>query len=146
MPLAPQESPGLLLWHTTLTWQRRITATLAPYDLTHVQFVLLAVVWWANTHGDAPTQAQAAALAGTDVKMTSQVLRTLERKALLTRDVDEEDARARRLRVTKAGALLAPAAVDAVERADTAFFAAVNRTEALRVLRALASPPVTHVS
>ena len=56
MPLHPNDSPGFLLWHATLRWQRGITAALAPLDLTHVQFVLLACTWWLNTHGEHPNQ------------------------------------------------------------------------------------------
>ena len=140
MPLTPQESPGLLLWHVTLAWQRQVGAALSPFGLTHVQFVLLAVTWWANTHDDSlPTQAEAAALAGADVKMTSQVLRTLEGKGLLVRNVDPADTRARRLQVTDTGAELAPRAVAAVEEVDRAFFAPVHEGEAMRLLRALTS-------
>ena len=29
MPLDPEESPGFLLWHITLRWQREIAAALA---------------------------------------------------------------------------------------------------------------------
>ncbi|MEU2347259.1 MarR family winged helix-turn-helix transcriptional regulator [Modestobacter sp. NPDC049651] len=140
MALTPEDSPGLLLWQATLAWQRRIAVSLAPFDLTHVQFVLLAVTWWANTHGETPTQAEAAGRAGADVKMTSQVLRTLERKGLLTRQVDTADTRARRLQVTEAGAALAPRAVAAVEAADAAFFSVVDGPHALGLLRALAAP------
>ncbi len=143
MPLTPQDSPGLLLWLATLAWQRRVSSVLAPFQLTHVQFVLLAVTWWANEHEQAPTQVETSALASTDVKMTSQVVRTLERKGLLTRQVDQADARARRLRVTETGAALAPRAIEAVEQADAEFFSAVERPDALRVLRALASTSVT---
>ena len=46
MALNPEDSPGFLLWHVTLRWQRDIAAALAPLDLTHVQFVLLATTWW----------------------------------------------------------------------------------------------------
>ncbi|UUL76169.1 MarR family winged helix-turn-helix transcriptional regulator [Pseudarthrobacter sp. Fe7] len=42
--------------------------------------------------------------AGTDVKMASQVLRALEAKGLIAREVDPADTRAKRLRVTNAGA------------------------------------------
>jgi hypothetical protein len=42
VPLAPDKSPGFLLWQVTLRWQRKVTIALAPLDLTHVQFVLLA--------------------------------------------------------------------------------------------------------
>jgi DNA-binding MarR family transcriptional regulator len=135
MPLEPGESPGFLLWHATLRWQRRIGKALAPLDLTHVQFVLLASTWWLNEHGRRPTQVELAGHAGTDVKMTSQVVRSLEGKGLLERQVDPEDTRARRLNVTRSGARLAPRAIAAVERADAEFFGDVD---ALSVLRALA--------
>src|SRR5579859_6878456 len=98
MPADPQESPGFLLWHVTLRWQRDIAAALAPLRLTHVQFVLLASTWWLNTRGEHPNQLTVARHAGTDVKMTSEVLRKLEAKGLIRRDVDAADTRARRLR------------------------------------------------
>ena len=49
MPLDPNDSPGFLLWHVTLRWQRDIATALAPLGLTHVQFVLLATTWWLNS-------------------------------------------------------------------------------------------------
>src|SRR5437868_8363857 len=123
MPLHPTESARFLLWHATLRWQRGISQALQPLDLTHVQFVLLACTWWLNQHGERPTQVALAAQAGTDVKMTSQVVRSLERKGLVQRDVDAADTRARRLRVTRSGARLAPRAIAIVERVDADFFA-----------------------
>jgi DNA-binding MarR family transcriptional regulator len=118
----PESSPGFLLWHVTLRWQRDIAAVLAPLNLTHVQFVLLAGVWWLNTQGHDPNQRSLARHAGTDVKMTSEVLRKLEGKDLITRAVDPSDTRARRLRATDAGADLARRAIEVVESVDTAFF------------------------
>jgi DNA-binding MarR family transcriptional regulator len=137
-PLEPNDSPGFLLWHATLRWQRGVAEALAPLDLTHVQFVLLACAWWLNEHGDPPNQVAVAAQAGTDVKMTSQVLRTLERKGLIEREVDVADTRSRRIRVTRSGSALAPRAIAVVEDVDTRFFADVPAREALRVLRRLA--------
>jgi DNA-binding MarR family transcriptional regulator len=131
MALNPDDSPGFLLWHVTLRWQRDMAAALAPLNLTHVQFVLLASTWWLNTHGEHPSQVAVAQQAGTDVKMTSQVLRTLEAKGLITREVDAADTRARRIRVTDAGADLAVEAVAAVEAADAAFFRATSDLQAL---------------
>jgi DNA-binding MarR family transcriptional regulator len=121
-PLEPGRSPGFLLWHATLRWQRDVAAALAPLELTHVQFVLLACTWWMNERGERPTQVALAEQAGTDVKMTSQVVRSLERKGLIEREVDPADTRARRLRATRRGAKLAPRAIAAVERVDAAFF------------------------
>ncbi len=141
-PLEPNDSPGFLLWRATLRWQRGIAEALAPLELTHVQFVLLACAWWLNEHGDPPNQVAIAAQAGTDVKMTSQVLRTLERKGLIEREVDAADTRARRVRVTERGAALAPRAIAIVEAVDAEFFADVPQAAALRVLRLLARPQV----
>jgi DNA-binding MarR family transcriptional regulator len=121
-PQGPAASPGFLLWHLTLAWQRAVTAVLAPLDLTHVQFVLLACAWWLGTQGQVPNQLQLARQAGTDVKMTSQVVRRLEARGLLERAVDPGDGRARRLRLTAEGERLAQRAITAVEQADAEFF------------------------
>jgi DNA-binding MarR family transcriptional regulator len=138
MPLHPNDSPGFLLWHATLRWQRGIAQALAPLDLTHVQFVLLACTWWLNEQGERPTQIALAGQAGTDIKMTSQVLRSLERKSLIEREIDTADTRARRLRVTRRGARLAPRAIAIVEGVDARFFADLPKREALPFLRRLA--------
>lgn len=138
MALSPGDSPGFLLWHATLRWQRDIAAALGPLDLTHVQFVLLACTWWMNKHGEHPNQLAVARQAGTDVKMTSQVLRALETKGLIEREVDPADTRAKRLRVTTAGAELAPRAITAVEAVDASFFEPVARDQAVTLLSRLA--------
>ncbi|WP_249020018.1 MarR family winged helix-turn-helix transcriptional regulator [Conexibacter sp. S30A1] len=121
-PEGPASSPGFLLWRLTLSWQRAITSALAPTGLTHVQFVLLACTWWLTDQGDAPNQLQLAHQAGTDPKMTSQVLRKLEAKGLLTREIDPADTRARRLRLTAQGVGLALRAITIVEDIDAQFF------------------------
>ena len=140
-PLPPGQSPGFLLWRVTLRWQREIAAVLAPMDLTHVQFVLLACTWWLNEQGEQPNQARVAAQAGTEIKMASEVLRALERKGLVAREVDPDDTRARRLRVTSRGRALAPRAIAAVEEADRAFFDAASAGDAVRLLSRLDDPP-----
>ena len=121
-PDGPAASPGFLLWHLTLAWQRAIAAALGQFELTHVQFVLLACAWWLDEQGCTPNQLQLARQAGTDVKMTSQVVRRLEAKGLIERTVDPDDTRARRLRPTRDGARLAKRAIVAVENVDARFF------------------------
>jgi DNA-binding MarR family transcriptional regulator len=110
-----------------------------------VQFVLLAFTWWLNEQGTHPNQVAVAAQAGTDIKMTSQVLRSLERKGLIEREIDSADTRARRVRVTEQGARLAPRAIAIVEDVDQRFFADVLEREALRFLRRLAKAPVAEL-
>jgi DNA-binding MarR family transcriptional regulator len=140
MPLEPGDSPGFLLWHATLRWQRQVTAALEPLGLTHVQFVLLACNWWLNAHGETPNQQRLAEQAGIDVKMTSQVLRVLEDKGLTVRTTDPNDTRARRLQVTEKGAALAPRAIEAVEAVDHAFFQTGLTAQTLNFLRQLSHP------
>lgn len=136
----PAQSPGLLLWRTTMRWQRTMTAVLAPLDLTHVQFVLLASAMWLGRNGEAPNQAQLAAQAGTDVKMTSDVVARLEAKGFIVRETDPKDSRAKTIRITAAGAAVAQRAIVAVEAADAAFFGPVDEAQIVGVLRELSGP------
>ena len=138
--LAPGESPGFLLWRVTLRWQRAIAAALRPLGLTHVQFVLLASAWWlTQVAGEKPTQRRLAEHAATDPMMTSQVLRVLEGRGLVTRAADPDDSRALRVAVSESGAQLALEAIRVVEAADADFFAAAGNGEpVLRLLRRLA--------
>lgn len=134
-----EQSPGLLLWQVTNRWQAAQRATLKPFDLTHVQFVLLASLAWLQAEGPV-TQRHLADHAGTDPMMTSQVLRALERRELVHRPPHPQDRRARALVVTEAGRELANRAVRAVEGCDEAFFAALGEqagafTLALQTLR-----------
>ncbi|TPN32621.1 winged helix-turn-helix transcriptional regulator [Mesorhizobium sp. B2-3-3] len=134
----PSESPGLLLWRTTMRWQRVMTAALAPLDLTHVQFVLLASAMWLGRDGEPPNQVQLAAQAGIEVKMTSDVVARLEAKGLIAREADPKDSRAKVIRVTPAGAAAAQRAIAAVEAADAAFFEPVDEARLVGLLRRLA--------
>jgi DNA-binding MarR family transcriptional regulator len=111
-----------VLWRATLAWQREMRAALAPHDLTHVQFVLLASLWWLSEHGDPPTQKELADQAGTDAMMTSQVLRKLEAAGLVERNPHPRDSRARLLAVTRQGREKLQGALQDVEAADARFF------------------------
>jgi len=116
------------MWRVTLSWQRRIRAVLEPYELTHVQFVLLTSLWWLADHEDRPPiQARLAQQAGTDPMMTSQVTRKLESRGLLERALDPTDSRARRLHLTAAGRALVARALEDVEAADEEYFGALGR-------------------
>ena len=120
------DSPGLLLWQVTNRWQAAQRAALRPFDLTHVQFVLLASLTWLDDDGPV-TQTRLAEHAATDPMMTSQVLRALEERGLVRRGAHPTDARARSLSATKAGAALANRAIVAVEGCDAHFFAPLGR-------------------
>lgn len=77
--------------------------------------------------------------AATDPMMTSQVLRTLESRGLVTRLPHPSDARARALAVTPEGRRLADRAVRVVEACDADFFSGLGEEAGgfVRALRAL---------
>ena len=123
-----ERSPGLALWQVTNRWQAAMRTALEPHGLTHVQYVLLASLVWLHQkdRDDMITQANLAEFAATDVMMTSQVVRALEKKDLLERLPHPHDGRARLLRPTPAGADAARAATADVEDADSSFFSALH--------------------
>jgi DNA-binding MarR family transcriptional regulator len=133
----------MLLWRVTNRWQAAQRAALKPFGLTHVQFVLLASLTYltylngpsdpsdpndGDDAGPVPlvTQRLLADHAATDEMMTSQVLRTLEGKGLLSRHRHPVDGRAWVLSVTPAGNELANRAVVTVEACDRGYFAAIG--------------------
>lgn len=120
------DSSGFLLWQVTALWQRRIAGVLRPHDLTQVQFALLASLLWLSRTEDRITQVMLARHTKLDVMMTSQVLRTLEKRGLIQRRPHPSDTRAKVLRVTRSGREKAMKAVPDVERADAEFFCAIG--------------------
>lgn len=118
---SPEVSPGFLLWQISNKWQAEQRKALKPFGLTHVQFVLLASLTWATSQA-AFNQKQLATHAKTDIMMTSQVVRVLEQKGLISRTVSKIDSRAYTLNPTNAGRALANKAIVAVEGVDKCFF------------------------
>jgi len=116
-----------------LAWQRQIREALAPHELTHVQFVLLASLWWLGHNcSQPPRQSQLAEHAGIDPMMTSQVIRKLAGRGLLDRHPDPTDSRARQLTLTPLGAAVLTGALADVEMTDENYFAVLgSRRDAL---------------
>lgn len=131
-----QSSMGLALWRATNAWQRHIRAALAPHNLTHVQYVLLASLTWMD-RTEPVSQRDLAQHAELDVMMTSQVLRALEAKGYVRREPHPEDRRAIALAPTVRGVELANLATRDVESTDATYFAALNQSQREALLTAL---------
>ena len=121
----PDTSPGFLLWQINNKWQAKQRHALLAFNLTHVQFVLLASLTW-NASEKGVTQKQLADFAHTDVMMTSQVIRVLEQKKFLTRTLNPKDARSYFLKPTKLGMAAVNQAIAAVEEVDRQFFSVLG--------------------
>ncbi len=137
-------SPGFLLWRVQNRWRQVMTEALAPLDLTHVQFALLgSLMWLTEEEGRETTQNDIAAHAGTDPTMTSQVLRTLEARRLVSRRASKQDARARIVTLLASGRQLTMRALAIVRAVDTDFIDAnVDDPAAFRaaLVRLLTAP------
>ena len=116
------DSPGFLLWQLTNLWQQRIRAALAPLGITHVQFVLLAGTAWLADSGIIVSQVILSRHARTDIMMTSEVVRALQKKGLVRRAVHPHDPRAKVVTLTAEGEQIIQQAMALVESADEQFF------------------------
>ncbi len=113
---------GLLFWQVSTLWQREIKKALQPFQLTHTQYVLLAVVEELSEKGRAITQKEISDFSSIDVMTVSSAVRLLEKKWLLCRLPHESDTRAYSIVNTPAGKALLQQAVREVESVDERFF------------------------
>jgi len=123
---SPNDSPGYLLAHLTMLWQRKQKKALDPLDLTHTQFVLLASLSWLSRENNVVTQVDIANQSNADRMMVSKVLRTLEEKKIITRQEHQTDTRAKTIQLTNAGRETLQKAIIKVENTDKDFFEAIE--------------------
>jgi len=138
---SPQESTGLLLWKTHNYWQREIRKCLKPFNLTHTQFVILANTQWLLMQGEEVKQISIAKQADVDIMMTSNIIRTLEKKAYLTRKPHPINTRAKLVSLTPKGFDILKKALHEVETFDKKFFGKLSNvksfnTDLLALLKA----------
>ena len=102
---APENAVGFVLWRVVNRYVREVDRSLieAGLDLTHLQFETLIQAAWLGRSGDAPTQAELARFGGIQPMQVTHMVKTLERKGLVSRSRGADDARAKRVEVTAAG-------------------------------------------
>lgn len=122
----PAESTGFLVWKVSNRWQQEIRKSLKKHHLTHTQFVILASAVWLSKSRTSVTQIEIANQLEIDKMMTSNILRTLEKKGFLIRSVHQKDTRAKTVTPTKKGINCFKKAVEAVEACDDLFFGRLN--------------------
>lgn len=133
----PEQSPGFLLWQVSTKWRRAIETALATLNLTHPQFVLLTSLGWLTLHHVDITQVELARHCGTDVNMTSQILRSLEQKGYIERHRRKNDERSKIPKLTEKGAKLVEQAIPLVEKVDDIFFGKLDRETTTKYLAIL---------
>jgi len=123
----PQDSPGFLLWQTTLTWQRLIKKTLQPFDVSHAQFVIMALLMWLDGQGVETTQVHIVQWSKLDKMTVSKALKSLASLGYVTRTEHRQDTRAKSVKLTSSGRVLIQKLVPLVEKCDEAFFKGIKK-------------------
>lgn len=125
----PEESPGFLLWQTTMTWQRKIKKALEPYRIAHAQFVLLAILLWHEKIKLEPTQVTLVNWSKLDKMTVSKSLRVLAEQGLVLRHEHPTDTRAKVVQLTDGGRSMASSLVPVVEQIDAEFFGRIPSSD-----------------
>jgi len=137
----PHDSPGFLLWQTTITWQRLLKKIFEPYRISHAQFVIMALLLWLDKHGFEPNQVLIANWSKLDKMTVSKSLKNLATDELVTREEHKTDTRAKTISLTPKGIALINKIVPLIEQADEEFFSALipkEQTEFIKMLNKLA--------
>lgn len=125
----PEDSPGFLLWQTTMTWQRLIKKALEPFDISHAQFVIMAILLWFHGQKKDITQVDIIGMSKLDKMTVSKSLKKLGDMNLVARFENQEDTRAKSVQLTKSGATLARKLVPIVEGIDADFFGHLTKKQ-----------------
>ena len=113
---------GFLLWQVSKLWQQRLTLSLQDLGLPPTQAVILANVLRLNEEGGEVTQSSLSKATKVDRMTTSQTLRSLEEKRLITRRSSKRDSRTNQIRLTVRGRETAFETVARLAAAHQAFF------------------------
>lgn len=134
---APEDSPGFLLWQTTITWQRLIKKALEAHDISHAQFVIMAILLWFEEHHQDPTQIALARLSKLDKMTVSKSLKKLVAQGHIRREESQKDTRAKWVYLTPKGKELAAKLVPIVEGIDAEFFGKTPKTDQQTLIQIL---------
>lgn len=132
-----EESPGFVLWQTTMIWQRQIVRALETYQVSHAQFVIMASLLWFEAHANDVTQILIINHTKLDKMTVSNSLKKLSELKLVQRQEHKEDSRAKNVYLTNEGKKLVSILVPIVEEIDSQFFGTVTKIEQKELTKTL---------
>jgi DNA-binding MarR family transcriptional regulator len=100
---APRNAVGFVMWRVVHRYQREVEQALRGLELTHLQFITLALAAWLARDGGAATQAGLARAGDIHPMQVSNVVKALEHKRLVRRRADAANPLAKRVAITTAG-------------------------------------------
>jgi DNA-binding MarR family transcriptional regulator len=133
----PEDSPGFLLWQTTMIWQRQIKKALEPYDISHAQFVIMATLLWFDAHDYDTTQVSIVMQTKLDKMTVSKSLKRLVSLGFVDRIEHQSDTRAKNVTLTDKGKEMVGTLVPIVEGVDAKFFDRVSKADQQQLIKIL---------
>lgn len=118
----PEDSPGFMLWKMTSAWQHCIRQTLKPYNISHIQHVVLAVLLWFEKSCVSPTQIDVVHMVNLDKMTVSKSVKKLVKDGYVKSYESKTDSRAKQMELTKKGRDLAVILIPLIEKTDEDFF------------------------
>jgi MarR family transcriptional regulator, organic hydroperoxide resistance regulator len=143
-------TPGFLVWRLSMKWRAAVDRAVAPLELTHAQYSMLASLYGMVRAGERPSQRRLADHTGLEPIYVSKLVRALEAAGLVERAADPADSRAIRLALTEAGSDVAERAIAVVRDLQDELTAPLGGTQGrrtqnlvreLQTLLAAPSPP-----
>ncbi len=134
---APEASPGFLLWQTTVTWQRLIKKILEEYDVSHAQFVIMAILLWFEENHEETTQSLIVNMSKLDKMTVSKSLKKLVAQGFVNRTENQLDTRVKSVTLTQTGKVLVKKLVPLVEKIDAEFFGVLPQKDQCALINIL---------
>jgi DNA-binding MarR family transcriptional regulator len=101
--MSEAETTGSLVWRLSMKWRAAVDRAVAPFGLTHAQYVLIATLYGMSLAGARPSQRELADASGLEPVYVSRLARGLEEGGLIERTESAADPRAVELSLTRRG-------------------------------------------
>jgi DNA-binding MarR family transcriptional regulator len=125
-------TPGFLIWRVSMKWRAAADRALAPFDLTHAQYSLLASLHGLSRSGAKPSQRELAEYSGLDPIYVSKLAKGLARAGLLARRDNPDDPRAFQLELTSHGIDVVSQAIARIYQLQEEMTAPLGGTQSAR--------------
>ncbi len=118
----PVKNTGYLIWQVSNIRQRIINNGLRELELTYPQFVILSSIQWLKRSNEIVNQVKVIHFTKMDKSVVSSVLKVLEKRDIVIREVDQKDTRAKKLELSEIGFSKLEKALSLIKKNDKVFF------------------------
>ena len=118
----PENHTGYLIWQVSNIRQRIINNKLKELEFTYPQFVISMGIKWLTRSNEIVNQVTLINFTKMDKSVVSSVLKSLEKRNIVIREVDPNDTRAKKLELSELGKSILEKALYKINKIDELFF------------------------